>query len=175
MGASSSHEDRNCYRFFSFFFSWIFMMDTGIFLLNIIFIRCWVCCQNTQVINMLRVYITALPEAVRSRQRFLTFPVRWVLPTAVRAAPGTPQRPSPVCIRHVSARVGCFLKYRVPQLQHLQTVTLSAARFCCSLCHDITDLMHRVFYSESTPDLFLSQNDEILVIVMGETPTDLCL
>lgn len=175
MGASSSHEDRNCYQFFSFFFSWIFMMDTRIFLLNIIFIWYWVCCQNTQVINMLRVYITALPEAVHSRQRFLTFPVRWVLPTAVRAAPGTPQRPSPVCIQHVSAWVGCFLKYRVPQLQHLQTVTLSAARFCCSLCHDITDLMHRVFYSESTPDLFLSQNDEILVIVMGETPTDLCL
>lgn len=145
MGASSSHEDRNCYQFFLFFFfSWIFVMDTGIFLLSIIFIRYWVCCQNTWVINTLRVYITTLPEAVRSRQRFLMFPVRWALPTAVRAAPGTAQRPSPACVRHASARVGCFLKYHVPQLRHLQTAPLSAARFCCSLCHGITDLMHGV-------------------------------
>lgn len=77
----------------NFFFSWISMMDTGIFLLNIIFIWYRVCCQNTQVINMLRVYITALPEAVRSRQRFLMFPVRWVLQTAVRAAPGYSSAP----------------------------------------------------------------------------------
>lgn len=149
MGASSSHEDRNRYRFLSslpFPPPRIFMMDTGIFLLNIIFIWYWVCCQNTQVINILRVYITTLPEAVGSRQKFLTFPVRWVLPTAVHAALGAPQHPSPMCIRHISARVSCFPKYRVPQLQHLQTATLSAARFCCSSCHGITDLMHRGFF-----------------------------
>lgn len=32
-----------------------------------------------------------------------------------------------------------------PHLQHLQALTLSAARFCCSLCHGITALMPRVF------------------------------
>ena len=50
--------------FFLFFFSWISMMDTGIFLLSIIFIRYWVCCQNTRVIHILRVYIAALAPEV---------------------------------------------------------------------------------------------------------------
>lgn len=130
---------------FGFLFPWIFMMDTGIFLLNIIFIRYRVCCQNTRVINIVRVYITTLPEAVRSHQRFPTLPVPWVLPTTVRAAPGAPQHPPPMCIQRMSARVGCFPKYHVPQIQHLQTVPPSAARFCCSSCHGITDLMHRGF------------------------------
>ena len=39
-------------------------MDTGIFLLSIIFIRYWVCCQNTRVIHILRVYIAALAPEV---------------------------------------------------------------------------------------------------------------
>lgn len=132
----------------NFFFSWISMMDTGIFLLNIIFIRYRVCCQNPQVINMLRVYITALPEAVRSRQRFLMFPVRWVWQTAGRAAPGYSSAPTslaPCAFDTCLPGAGCFRKYRVPRRQHLQTGTVSAARFCCSSCHGLTDFTRRVF------------------------------
>lgn len=68
MGALSSHEDRNHYQFLFFFCLFFFsssisMMDTGIFLLSIIFIRYRVCCQIT-VIHILTVYIAALAPEV---------------------------------------------------------------------------------------------------------------
>lgn len=147
MGASPSHEDRKRYPFFSFFFfpPWIFMMDTGIFLLNIIFILYWVCCQNPQVINILRVYIPALPEAVcvhaAALQRFCLMSAADCSPCCARCST------APVARVHL-ARVcpGRLLSHLPhPHLQHLQALTLSAARFCCSLCHGITALMPRVF------------------------------
>lgn len=153
------------------------MMDTGIFLLNIIFIRYRVCCQNPQVINMLRVYITALPEAVRSRQRFLMFPVRWVWQTAGRAAPGYSSAPislAPCAFDTCLPGAGCFQKYRVPRRQHLQTGTVSAARFCCSSCHGLTDFTRRVFLLKAHHVGSLVRIAKSSLLSGGETPTDLC-
>lgn len=129
---------------FLFFSPWIFMTDTGIFLLNIIFIRYWVCCQNPQVINILRVYIPALLRLCAHATALQRFCPRSAANCSLCCAGCSTVPIAPVHLACVCP--GWLLLHPPnPHLQHLQALTLSAARFCCSLCHGITALMPRVF------------------------------
>lgn len=129
----------------------IFMMDTGIFLLNIIFIRYWVCCQNPQVINILRVYIPTLPEAVCSHHSSPTFLSSECCSLCSAGCSTVPV----ACVHLAHVCPGCFPTYHVPT-SSTSRLSPSLLLGFAALCVMVSHCSHaQGFYSESTPDCSL--------------------